>query len=77
MIRDPIVEEVRAAREKLFDACGRNLDALLDYLKEREQQDRSRLVSPQDVKARRSANQASHKCPDAASAQASVPEGEL
>jgi hypothetical protein len=33
MIKDPIVEEVRAAREKLFDACGRNLDTLLNHLK--------------------------------------------
>jgi hypothetical protein len=48
--KDPIVEEVRATREKLFDACNGDLDAFLKYLKAQEQQDRSRLVSRKDVK---------------------------
>jgi len=77
MIKDPIVEEVRAAREKLFDACGGSLDTLLNHLKEREEQDRSRVVSPEIVKARRSTNEAVIGCPDTASAPASVPENEL
>jgi hypothetical protein len=54
MIKDPIVEEVRAARERLFDACNEDLTALLRQLKEREEQDRSRVVSRDMVKARQS-----------------------
>ncbi len=72
MTKDPIVEEVRAAREKLFDACGGSLDALLDYLQEREQQDQSRLVSPKDVKARRKSGKASGRQPDDATDSKSV-----
>lgn len=45
MTKDPIVEDVRAAREKLFGACNEDLEALLNQLKQQEQQDRSRLVS--------------------------------
>jgi len=48
MNRDPIVEEVRNMRAKLFEDCGEDLDTLLDRLKEQEQQDRARLVSKQD-----------------------------
>lgn len=53
MAKDPIVEDVRAAREKLFDACNGDLDAFLKLLKDQEQQDRSRLVSRTDLRARR------------------------
>lgn len=45
MTKDPIVEEVRATREKLFDACDGDLGAFLKRLKEQEQQDQSRIVS--------------------------------
>jgi hypothetical protein len=45
MIRDPIVEEVRRAREKIWEACGCDLDKLLDRLQAAEAQDRDRLVS--------------------------------
>ena len=48
MNRDPIVEETRNARAKLFEECGEDLDTLLERLKEQEQQDRARLVSKQD-----------------------------
>jgi hypothetical protein len=42
---DPIVEEVRSARQKIFEACNEDLDALLDRFQEQEQLDRERLVS--------------------------------
>jgi hypothetical protein len=45
MIRDPLVEEVRSARQKIFAACNEDLDALLDRFQEREKLDRERLVS--------------------------------
>ncbi len=45
MTKDPIIEDVRAAREKLFAACDEDIEALLNQLKEQEQADQSRLVS--------------------------------
>jgi hypothetical protein len=45
MTRDPIVEEVRSARQKIFEACQEDLDALLDRFQEQEKLDRERLVS--------------------------------
>jgi len=53
MTKDPIVEEVRATREKLFDACNGDLDVFLKRLKDQERQDRSRLVSRRNMKAKR------------------------
>lgn len=44
MTRDPIVEEVRTARQEIFAACNEDLDALLDRLQEQEERDRERLV---------------------------------
>lgn len=49
MTRDPIVEEVRRARQKIFEACGGDLDKLLDRLKAAEAQDRGRVVSKESV----------------------------
>ncbi len=72
MIKDPIVEDVRATREKLFDACHGDLDTFLKRLKEQEQQDQSRLVSPKDVKARRKSGKASGRQPDDATDSKSV-----
>ena len=45
MSRDPIVDEVRRAREKILEECGSDLDKLLDRLKAAEAQDRSRVIS--------------------------------
>jgi hypothetical protein len=42
---DPIVDEIRRARQKLLDECGGDLDKLLDRLKAAELQDRNRIVS--------------------------------
>jgi hypothetical protein len=64
MTKDPIVEEVRAAREKLFDACNGDLDAFLKLLKDQEQQDRSRLVSRKDIRARRKRGEELGEQPD-------------
>lgn len=51
MTKDPIVEEVRAARQKIFEACNEDLDALLDRFQEQEKLDQERIVS--DVSTRR------------------------
>ncbi len=45
MTSDPIVEQVRAARQKIFDACNQDLDALLDRFQEQEKLDQERVVS--------------------------------
>ena len=45
MARDPIVEDVRSARQKLFVACNEDLNALLDRFQEQEKLDRERIVS--------------------------------
>jgi len=73
MTIDPIVEEVRAAREKLFEACNNDLDALLRHLKDQEQQDQSRLVSRKDLKAGRKRGTASNGHPEDAENSESVP----
>jgi hypothetical protein len=51
MIDDPLVEEIHRIREKLLDECGGDLEKLMDRLKAREAEDRSRMVS--DVQAPR------------------------
>jgi hypothetical protein len=45
MTSDPIVEEVRATRQKIFDTCNQDLDALLDRFQEQEKLDQERVVS--------------------------------
>lgn len=51
MINDPLVEEIHRIREKLLDECGGDLEKLMDRLKAREAEDRSRMVS--DIPASR------------------------
>ena len=45
MINDPIVEEIRKTRHKIFEDCKGDLDKYFDWLKEFEDQDQNRLVS--------------------------------
>lgn len=45
MNNDPIVEEVREARQKLFEECNQILNQYLDLLKEEEKQDSDKIVS--------------------------------
>lgn len=45
MTKDPIVEEVRSARQKIFEACNEDLDALLDRFQEHEKLDQERVIS--------------------------------
>lgn len=58
MTKDPIVEEVRNTRAKLFEDCGENIEKLMDRLKEQENQDKARLVSNQNTKQKRDAGAA-------------------
>ena len=41
---DPIVKDVRSAREKLFSMNEGDLNKLLDYFQEQEKLDKERLV---------------------------------
>jgi len=45
MVKDSIVEDVRSARQKLFDDCNEDLNALLDRFQEQEKLDQDRLIS--------------------------------
>ena len=45
MKNDPIVEEIRKTRQKIFEDCKGDLNKYLDWLKEFEGQDQDRLVS--------------------------------
>ena len=45
MWRDPIVEEVRAAGEKLAEAAGDDLDRFFETIRRNQQDNRNRLVT--------------------------------
>lgn len=45
MIRDEIVEDVRAVRQQLLEAAGGTLDALYAKLKEEQAKEKRRVVS--------------------------------
>jgi hypothetical protein len=44
MAKDPIVAEVRAAREKLFEECNEDLEAFLNRLREEKPPGRARAT---------------------------------
>ena len=50
---DPIVEETRAARAKLFAQAGNDLDRLMELLREGELEHKGRVVTLEDVRRMR------------------------
>jgi hypothetical protein len=44
-MKDPIVEEVRDVRRRIFAECGNDLKRLFERLKAAEEQDKDRLVT--------------------------------
>ncbi len=52
---DPIIEDVRSARQKIFEACGEDLDALLDRFQEQEKLDQDRVVTDTSTPAKQDA----------------------
>ncbi len=44
MTKDPIVEEVHRTREKLLAECDGELDRLMDYMQEREGEERGVVI---------------------------------
>jgi hypothetical protein len=61
MSGDPIVDEVRKARQKILEECGGDLNKLLERLKAAETQDSGRVVSTKVVR-QRSGRQPQTKC---------------
>ena len=49
MIKDPIVEEVLQAREKLWEKCGGDFDKWVQYLRACEKKHPERLVTKEEV----------------------------
>ena len=47
---DPIVKDVRTAREKLFSMHDEDMEKLLDYYQEQEKLDKERLVKSKNEK---------------------------
>jgi len=46
MTRDPIVEEIHRAREKIWKECGEDAKKFFERLKAAEAKHKDRLVSP-------------------------------
>ena len=51
-MNDPIVEEVREVRRRIFEECGNDLKRLFERLKAAEAQDKDRLVTLEQVQER-------------------------
>jgi hypothetical protein len=51
-MNDPIVEEVREVRRRIFAECGNDLKRLFERLKAAEAQDNDRLVTREQVQER-------------------------
>jgi hypothetical protein len=49
---DPIVEEVRETRRRIFEECGNDLKRLFERLKASEALDKHRLVTFEQVQER-------------------------
>ncbi|MBN1866749.1 hypothetical protein JW916_05610 [Candidatus Sumerlaeota bacterium] len=57
MIRDPIVEEIHQTRARLLKECGGDLDKLMGRYKALEERHRDKLVTLEEVRARRRASE--------------------
>ncbi len=49
---DPIVEEVRRTRQRIFAECNGDLDRLIERLKAADSKNKDRLVTVEDVQKR-------------------------
>ena len=52
-MKDPIVEEVRATRRRIFEECNNDLDQYIAWLKNAEMRYKDRLVTREDVEKMR------------------------
>lgn len=53
MKNDPIVDEVRKTREKLWDECGGDMDKYMDRIQAAEGQYPQRLITREQMLARK------------------------
>jgi hypothetical protein len=60
MREDPIVQETRQARAKLFEECNEDLDKLLDRLKASEDEHRDRVVTIETLREKRRSKEPRH-----------------
>ena len=51
-MKDPIVEEVREVRRRIFEECGNDLIRLIERLKAAEANHKERLVTLEQVQQR-------------------------
>ena len=51
-MKDPIVEEVREVRRRIFEECGNDLNRLIERLKAAEANHKERLVTLEQVQQR-------------------------
>lgn len=42
---DPIIEDIRKTRYKIFEECNNDLETYLNYLKDAETKDKNRMVN--------------------------------
>jgi hypothetical protein len=56
---DPIVEEVRSAREKIWKECNYDLNKLFEFLKEKEKLHNQRVITKKEIKNKRKHNEKS------------------
>jgi hypothetical protein len=49
MKNDPIVEEIRKTRQKMFENCNQNLNEYFNWLKEEEKRNSDKTVSVETV----------------------------
>jgi len=54
MKEDAIVNDIRAAREKLFRQCHEDVNKLMDWFKKQERQHKGRIVSRESLQGTRS-----------------------
>jgi len=49
---DPVVDEVRQIRQKIFAACDHDLEKLMDLYQQAESSDQDRVVSLETLRTR-------------------------
>ena len=58
MWKDPIVEEVHKAREKLMEECDNDPEKLFEYLCKQQEKHKDRLVTKEMIDKRRAEEKA-------------------
>lgn len=53
MRKDPIVEEVREARAKIWEECGGDLKVLMERLRKAQEEHPERIITKEELDRRR------------------------